>query len=267
MIKPPKSQDRALPVPAFLARGLLSGLAVVTLGACAPAPAPAEPAAEIPAETPLASDDAKASYFIGYGVTDDWRNRLGEKFDAEAFAAGQADAIAEATPRVNEDEGARIMQALSEAAQAEALAAAEQTLAGGAAFLAENAEKEGVTVLESGLQYQVLEPGDGPKPAATDTVTTHYEGRLIDGTVFDSSLKRNEPVSFALNRVIPGWTEGLQLMPTGAKWRLFVPSDLAYGPRPAGQIPPNSTLIFDVELISIDTPSDEGASAEGASDS
>ena len=107
-------------------------------------------------------------------------------------------------------------------------------------------------MLPSGLQYQVLTGGAGAKPAATDTVTTHYEGRLIDGTVFDSSLARGEPASFPLNRVIPGWTEALQLMQPGAKWRLFIPPELAYGDRPAGSIPPNSTLIFEVELLSID---------------
>ena len=101
------------------------------------------------------------------------------------------------------------------------------------------------------------------KPSATDTVTTHYEGRLLDGTVFDSSIARGSPASFPLNRVIPGWTEGLQLMSVGAKWRLYVPSELAYGPRPAGQIPPNSTLIFDVELLSIDGLDDAAAENDG----
>lgn len=230
----------------------------LTLGACAEPPAVAAAAEEPAGPAPLETDDAKASYFIGYGVTDEWRNRLGDRFDGAAFAAGLKDAVAEAVPRVDEEEGARIMRALSEAARADAEAQAEAQLQEGKDFLAANAEKEGVTVLESGLQYEVIEAGEGPKPKATDTVTTHYEGRLIDGTVFDSSLARGEPVSFALNRVIPGWTEALQLMPTGSKWRLFIPSELAYGSNPAGQIPPNSTLIFEVELISIDSADDAG---------
>jgi FKBP-type peptidyl-prolyl cis-trans isomerase len=122
----------------------------------------------------------------------------------------------------------------------------------GKKFLEENAAKPGIQTTPSGLQYEVLAAGTGPKPAATSTVEVHYEGRLIDGTVFDSSYQRRETISFPLNRVIPGWTEGLQLMPTGSKYRLFIPSDLGYGARGAGGvIPPNATLIFDVELISI----------------
>jgi len=122
----------------------------------------------------------------------------------------------------------------------------------GKKFLEENGKKEGVKTSASGLQYEVLREGAGPKPGATSTVEVHYEGRLINGKVFDSSYQRNETISFPLNRVIPGWTEGLQLMPTGAKYRLYIPSELGYGARGAGaDIPPNSDLIFDVELISI----------------
>ena len=119
-------------------------------------------------------------------------------------------------------------------------------------YLAENAKKEGVTVTESGLQYLVLEPGLGRKPKATDTVRCHYEGRLIDGTVFDSSYRRGEPAEFPLNGVIRGWTEGLQLMGEGAKFRFFIPQHLGYGAQGAGQsIPPYSVLVFDVELIAV----------------
>lgn len=122
----------------------------------------------------------------------------------------------------------------------------------GKKFLEENAKKDGVKATASGLQYEVLREGAGPKPGATSTVEVHYEGRLINGKVFDSSYQRNETISFPLNRVIPGWTEGLQLMPTGAKYRLYIPSELGYGARGAGaDIPPNSALVFDVELISI----------------
>ena len=121
----------------------------------------------------------------------------------------------------------------------------------GKAFLAENAKRPEVTELESGLQYEIMKEGDGPKPTASDNVTCHYHGTLIDGTVFDSSVQRGQPASFPLNMVISGWTEALQLMPTGSKWKLFLPPHLAYGDRQAGaHIKPNSTLIFEVELLS-----------------
>ena len=122
----------------------------------------------------------------------------------------------------------------------------------GAAFLEENGKKEGVITTETGLQYEVITTGDGPMPADTTQVTVHYEGKLIDGEIFDSSYDSGEPVSFALNGVIPGWTEGLQLMPVGSTYKFYVPSNLGYGPRSTGPIPGNSVLIFKVELLSID---------------
>jgi FKBP-type peptidyl-prolyl cis-trans isomerase FklB len=129
---------------------------------------------------------------------------------------------------------------------------AAANLQAGQDFLAANKVKEGVTALESGLQYQVLTAGTGAKPGARDKVTCHYHGTLIDGTVFDSSVQRGQPATFPLDRVISGWTEGLQLMPTGSKWRFFIPPHLGYGDRQvSAQIGPNSTLIFDVELISV----------------
>ncbi|MCC8113555.1 MAG: FKBP-type peptidyl-prolyl cis-trans isomerase [Bacteroidales bacterium] len=129
---------------------------------------------------------------------------------------------------------------------------ADRNLRQGQAFLAENAKRPEVTTTPSGLQYEVLRQGDGATPLATEEVEVNYEGRLLDGTVFDSSYQRGEPITFPLNRVIPGWTEGLQLMPIGSKYRLFIPSDLAYGQRGAGPaIGPNSTLVFDVELLDI----------------
>ena len=128
---------------------------------------------------------------------------------------------------------------------------AQKNLNAGEAFLAENAEREGVETTESGLQYEVLEQGDGEKPTATDTVQVHYTGELLSGEVFDSSRERGEPVTFALNQVIPGWTEGLQLMSEGARYKLYIPSDLAYGPGGNRAIGPNETLVFDVELLEI----------------
>ena len=120
-------------------------------------------------------------------------------------------------------------------------------------FLAQNKTRPGVTTTQSGLQYKVIKQGTGPKPKATDKVTVHYEGKLIDGTVFDSSLKRGQPISFDVTGVIPGWTEALQLMPVGSTWQLFIPSELAYGehPRPGGPIGPNAVLTFEVQLLKI----------------
>ena len=128
----------------------------------------------------------------------------------------------------------------------------EDPMQAGKDFLAANAKKPGIQTTPSGLQYEVLRDGAGPRPGASSTVEVHYEGRLINGKVFDSSYQRNQTISFPLNRVIPGWTEGLQLMPAGAKYRLYIPSELGYGAAGAGaDIPPHSTLIFDVELIAI----------------
>ncbi len=128
----------------------------------------------------------------------------------------------------------------------------EKNLQEGKDFLAANKQKPGVTELPSGLQYEVLVQGDGPKPGVQNSVTCHYHGTLIDGTVFDSSVQRGQPATFPLNMVIKGWTEGVQLMPQGSKWRFFIPPNLAYGDRQTGKhIGPNSTLIFDVELLGI----------------
>ena len=131
-------------------------------------------------------------------------------------------------------------------------AKAEENLKAGMAFLAENKNREGVTELPSGLQYEVIKEGDGEKPTAYNKVTCHYHGTLINGTIFDSSVQRGKPATFPLNMVISGWTEGLQLMPQGSKWRFFIPPHLGYGDRQvSAQIGPNSTLIFEVELIGI----------------
>lgn len=140
---------------------------------------------------------------------------------------------------------------IREIMQAEAQAKADAAATEGRSFLAENAKREGIAVLESGLQYEVLQAGEGAKPSRESTVRTHYHGTLIDGTVFDSSYDRGQPAEFPVGGVIAGWTEALQLMATGSKWRLYVPSELAYGGQAVGSIPAHSVLVFDVELLDI----------------
>jgi len=201
----------------------------------------------------LESDDAKVSYSIGYQIGGDIQ-RQGFPLDPDALAAGIRDASTGAEAKLPEEERQASLAGLQErmmaAQKASQEAESETNLAAAQAFLAENGAKEGVTTLPSGLQYKVITEGTGPKPAATDTVTVHYRGTLIDGSEFDSSYSRNEPATFPLNRVIKGWTEALQLMGEGAKWELYVPPSLAYGPQGAGErIPPQSALVFEVELL------------------
>lgn len=245
-----------------LCMGLLIPAAAL-LGACAkPEAEQAEPAA--PA---LENDAAKAAYSLGFLFSDNVRRQFGDDIEVEAFLRGARDQLSGVDSVVDDTEAERVLNALVEQRQAAADAAASSNLDEGLKYLADNAKREGVVSLPSGLQYEVLTAAEGEKPTAEDTVTTHYEGRLIDGTVFDSSYQRDEPATFPLNRVIPGWTEGLQLMSPGAKYRLYVPSELAYGDRGApGSIPPNSALVFDVELISIaraaDGAGDQAAPAE-----
>jgi FKBP-type peptidyl-prolyl cis-trans isomerase FklB len=208
------------------------------------------------AEAPdLEDEKQKLSYSIGYQVGGDFR-RQGLEIDPELVVKGVLDAMAGSEPLITPEE---MRQALTELRQQAAAAAKQQreeqarnNLAEGKAFLAENAKKEGVKTLPSGLQYRVLSEGEGDPPAATDTVTVHYRGTLIDGSEFDSSYGRGEPATFPLDRVIRGWTEGLQLMRPGAKYRLFIPPELAYGERGGGpKIGPNSALVFEVELLSV----------------
>ncbi len=194
----------------------------------------------------LGGQAAEAGYFLGRRQGERLREEFGASIDAAALAAGLADGLAGAPPRVAEVQGQAALEAILAKRRAAAGAAGKE-------FLARNAERAEVEVLPSGLQYEVLVAAEGSTPSADSHVTTHYEGRLIDDTVFDSSIARGSPASFRLNQVIAGWTEALQLMSPGAKWRLFIPSELAYGERGAGQlIGPHATLVFDVELISID---------------
>ena len=198
----------------------------------------------------------KLSYALGIGIGSQLAGMGAKELNIDDFAQAIKDVISGAGLKVDNAEAQTLVQnffqeqeAKQQAAAAEAGKAAK---AAGEAFLAENAKKDGVVTLPSGLQYQVLKEGNGKKPSATDQVVCHYEGTLIDGTVFDSSYKRNEPATFGLNQVIAGWTEGLQLMSEGAKYRFFIPYNLAYGERGAGaQIPPFAALVFDVELIQV----------------
>lgn len=199
----------------------------------------------------------KLSYALGLGIGQQLKQMgLKDNLKVEDFAASIVDVLQDNELKVSNAEAQTIvnsffqkMEEQQRAAQAEAGKAAKVE---GEKFLAENAKKAGITVTKSGLQYEVLTEGTGKKPKATDTVRCHYEGRLLDGTVFDSSYKRNEPADFGLQQVIAGWTEGVQLMAEGAKYRFYIPYMLAYGEGGAGgMIPPFATLIFDVELIKV----------------
>lgn len=188
----------------------------------------------------------KLSYSLGLGIGRQLAQMGAKDINVDDFAQSIKDALAGKTPAVSDQEAQQIVNKFFEE-QAQRKAAAAK--AEGEDFLAENAKKEGVVTLPSGLQYQVLREGNGKKPAATDVVECDYEGTLINGHVFDSSYRRGERATFGLNQVIAGWTEGLQLMQEGAKYRFFIPYNLAYGERGAGQaIPPYAALIFDVEL-------------------
>ena len=206
--------------------------------------------------TALTTDKQKASYAIGMNVGSGMK-RQGIDVDSAALVQGLKDALAGNKPLMTEDEArAAIMKLQTEMqsqAQAKAKQEGEANQKEGAAYLAANKGKEGVVTLPSGLQYKILKEGTGAKPTAADSVVCNYRGTLINGTEFDSSYKRGEPATFPVGGVIKGWTEALQLMPVGSKWQLFIPSDLAYGPRgtPGGPIGPNSTLVFEVELLSI----------------
>ncbi|MCR4920466.1 MAG: FKBP-type peptidyl-prolyl cis-trans isomerase [Bacteroidaceae bacterium] len=191
----------------------------------------------------------KISYALGLGIGQQIKNMHIEGFCIEDFAQSIRD-IMEGKPTAMSSRDAQTM--LNDYFQKKEKEQAQQAIADGKVFLEENARRSGVTQTKSGLQYEVLSEGTGRSPKATDTVRCHYEGRLLDGSVFDSSYKRGEPADFGLNQVIAGWTEGVQLMKEGAKYRFFIPYLLAYGERGAGSsIPPYSTLIFDVELIKV----------------
>jgi FKBP-type peptidyl-prolyl cis-trans isomerase len=213
----------------------------------------------------LKTDKDKESYAIGMNIANSFR-RDGVEVDPNIVSQGLKDALAGRKTALTDDEAKALIASLqvrlnkqrAETAQIAAAAAAEAAKkvgdankAAGDAFLAENKTKDGVVTLPSGLQYKILTEGTGPKPAATDTVVCNYKGTLLDNTEFDNSYKRNQPLTIPVSGVIKGWTEALQLMPVGSRWQLFIPPDLAYGAVQRDPIGPNSTLIFEVELLSI----------------
>jgi len=192
----------------------------------------------------------KISYILGMDIGNNLKKQS-VSVNPKVFAKGMEDALAGSKSLLTEQEVQETMMAFQKEMIAKQAEVAKKNKAEGEAFLAENKKKEGVKALPSGLQYKVIKAGTGKKPKSNDMVTVNYRGTLIDGTEFDSSYKRGQPATFQVNGVIPGWTEALQLMEEGAKWQLFIPSNLVYGERGQGPIGPNSTLIFEVELISI----------------
>ena len=246
---------------------LFVGSAVAQTPATTKPAAPAAKKAQAPAAktstTPsLALQKDKFSYALGMNVGTNLGANLkkqGMTVNVDLIARGLKDALAGGKTLITEDEARAVLMAVQAEFQQQQRERTKQlgeaNKAEGAPFLAANKAKDGVVTLPSGLQYKILTPGTGPKPAATDTVTVNYRGTLINGTEFDSSYKRGQPATFGVTGVIKGWTEALQLMPTGSKWQLVIPADLAYGEHGAGDdIAPNATLIFEVELLSIKAP-------------
>jgi len=218
-------------------------------------PAATQPAAATQSQpSPFKTEMDKVSYAIGVNIARGMKQQIPD-VNTEMLSQGIKEGVA-GNPKLNEQEVMQTLMAFSttmrakqEQKQAEA---GKENKEKGEALLAKNAKEEGVKVTASGLQYEVLKEGDGPRPAATDRVTVHYRGTLLSGKEFDSSYGRGQPTTFPLNRVIPGWTEGVQLMKVGSKFRFFVPTNLAYGERGAGAvIGPNEALVFEVELLGI----------------
>ncbi|QEH36029.1 Outer membrane protein MIP precursor [Aquisphaera giovannonii] len=228
---------------------LCVAVATGLLAASAMAQEPAAPAQ-------LKSLKDKASYGYGYSMGRNMKTQ-GIDLDPAILAKGLADGLGGSEALMKDAEIQASIQEFAKQIQAKQAGMAGQAAASnkaeGEKFLAANKKKPGVVTTPSGLQYKVIKQGTGPKPKASDTVTVHYEGKLLDGTVFDSSIKRGEPIAFPLNGVIKGWTEGVQLMPVGSTYQFFIPSELAYGanPRPGGPIGPNAVLTFEVQLLKI----------------
>ena len=214
----------------------------------------------------LATEKKQVSYMIGMDIGKSLKP-MKDEVDMATLKRALDDVVNDKKLLLNDEQVATVMQAFSEKMQAkqqeemakqqaEMVAQGKKNIEAEAAFLAENSKKPGVVTTASGLQYQVITAGAGPKPKATDRVSVHYAGTLLDGTEFDSSYKRGEPAQFVLGSVVPGWSEALQLMPKGSKYKLWIPSKLGYGEAgtPGGPIPPNSTLVFEIELLDIAKP-------------
>lgn len=197
------------------------------------------------------TEEIKAvSYCVGMSIAESLKQQDLDKITPEVLAEAVKDVFAGTEPKYSPNEANSIIQSYINTMNESKFGAVKEE---GEAFLAENAKKEGVKTTATGLQYEVVTEGEGSKPTATDNVKVHYHGTLIDGTVFDSSVQRGEPATFGVHQVIPGWTEALQLMSAGSKYRLYIPQSLAYGanPQPGGPIKPYTTLIFDVELLEV----------------
>ncbi len=241
----------SLIVPGSAARSLRTRSAVAALVAVMALPA-APAAFAAPSTAPLETDMKRASYLIGYRAAMQVMQQVGTVVDAAAAQAGFADSIAQSPSRVDETQAQLAFEAMGKALEAKNAEAGKAAVAAGDAFRAANAKKAGVKTTASGLQYEVLKAGTGPKPTAEQTVSVHYTGTLVDGKVFDSSVQRGQPAEFPVGQVIQGWVEALQLMPVGSKWRLVIPPAIAYGERGAPpDIAPNATLVFEVELLGI----------------
>ena len=233
--------------------------------------APSPKAAGSKAENPsspivLKTQKDKVSYALGMAIGKNLA-REGVDVDTAIVLRGLIDAVTGAKPLLTEDEARTVVQTLQQETlarrEAEMKTLGDANKKEGEAFLAENKKKEGVVALASGVQYKIVKQGNGPKPVITDTVVCNYRGTLINGKEFDSSYKRGQPATFPVNAVIKGWTEMLQLMPVGSQYQVWIPAELAYGPRPGGpDIGPNATLIFDIELISIQEKPAEGKAPE-----
>ncbi len=246
----------------FITKPTLVALAVMTLAACGGQEK--QEKQEENTAVVLETDAQKQSYGLGASIGSYMSNNLieQEKFgvvlDKELLVSGFTESLA-GNSQLSEEEIRTILMSLDQEVTAKKKAAdalaSEANVNAGIQFLADNAKVEGVVVTDSGLQYQVLTAAEGAMPVATDTVKVHYKGTLTDGTTFDSSYDRGEPIEFPLNGVIKGWTEGVQLMNVGSKYKFVIPSELAYGPTGTGPIPGNSTLVFVVELLDIVTAS------------
>lgn len=233
---------------------LVAALAVAQGAMAAETPAASTAAAPAASSSSFSNEDAKVAYSLGFVFGKNNAAAI-ENLDIDKFVAGFKDGYSGKQGLLSDDDIKKVLTDYKERrmaqVQAEFQKQGEENKAKGAAYLAENGKKTGVATTASGLQYEVLTAGSGAQPKATDTVEVHYEGKLTDGTVFDSSVARGQPASFRLDQVIPGWTEGVQLMKEGGKTRFVIPANLAYGEMGAGTIPPNAVLVFEVQLLKV----------------